>query len=110
MSLALSLTSGAGTMLDYVRATIIEYLAGRSSADDLATRLPDGWELDEAGGTPDARTLTLKALGYLAEYQRGDRTDDDLRVLLRGLMQTPEPRLESRTAVQVREYGLTALL
>src|ERR1700730_10723202 len=88
MRLALSLTSGAGTMIDHVRGTIIEYLATRFSADDLATRLPDGWELDE-GGTPEARLVTLKAIGYLAEYQRGDRSETDLRDALIALVTGP---------------------
>lgn len=86
-------------MLDHVRATIIEYLAGRFSADDLPTRLPDGWELDEADA-PEARTLTLKATGYLAEYQRGDRTGEDLWRALSELVRSPaQPTTELRSSV-----------
>jgi hypothetical protein len=83
-------------MLDHVRDTIIEYLAGRFSADDLATRLPDGWEIDDAG-TPEARTLTLKAIGYLAEYQCGDRTEDNLWRALSALVARKSATPGSRT-------------
>lgn len=75
-------------MIDHVRGTIIEYLAGRFSASDLAIRLPDGWELDEAG-TPEARLLTLKAIGSLAEYQRGDQSESKLRDALVALVAGP---------------------
>jgi hypothetical protein len=75
-------------MIDHVRSTIIEYLASRYSANDLANRLPDGWELDE-GGTPEARLLTLKAIGYLAEFQRGDRSEAALRDALITLVVGP---------------------
>jgi hypothetical protein len=76
-------------MLDHVRSTIIEYLAGRFSADDLAARLPDAWELDEADASEDARTLTLKAVGCLAEYQAKDRSEAELRGALSALARKP---------------------
>lgn len=94
-------------MIDHVRASIIEYLAGRFDADSLATRLPDGWELDEAG-TPEARTLTLKAIGCLAEYQRGDKADDELRVALSNLVRDPKPAtLGSKTPIVLHTVGFT---
>jgi hypothetical protein len=72
-------------MIDRVRGTIIEYLAARISADDLATLLPDGWELDQ-DGTEAVRLLTMQAFGCLAEYQRGDISEQDLRNALTGLI------------------------
>jgi hypothetical protein len=95
-------------MIDHVRASIIEYLAGRFDADDLATRLPDGWELDE-NGTPEARTLTLRSIGYLAEYQRGDRSNDDLWRALSHLVREPDaPSIGTKTPVQsVPEVAMT---
>lgn len=77
-------------MVDHVKSTIIEYLAGRVSADELATRLPDGWELDE-DGSPEAGSLTLRALACLAEFQRGDRTADSLWHSLSNLVRKPAP-------------------
>jgi hypothetical protein len=72
-------------MIDQVRSIIIEYLAGRITARDLAVGLPDGWELDE-GDDSEVRDLTLRAVGYLAEHERGDRDEQDLRTALTGLM------------------------
>lgn len=96
-------------MLDHVRASIIEYLAARFDADDLATRLPDGWELDESG-TDEARTLTLRAMGYLAEYQRGDRTEADLRSVLSSIVEeAPAPRIGNKTRVFQRKFAVTTL-
>lgn len=69
-------------MIDHVRSIIIEYLAGRFSADELAERLPDAWELDEASADASARELTLRAVGYLAELERGDRSEGALREAL----------------------------
>jgi hypothetical protein len=77
-------------MLEQVRTTLIEYLAHRLSAAQLADRLPDGWELDEAA-EPEARRLTLKAIGYLAEYQQGDRTEDAVWSAISQLLRAPSP-------------------
>src|SRR5580704_196553 len=72
-------------MIDQLRGTIIEYLASGISADDLATQLPDGWELDQ-DGTEQVRLLTMQAFASLAEYQRGDITEHRLREALTGLV------------------------
>ncbi|HUB74188.1 MAG TPA: hypothetical protein VL979_09150 [Solirubrobacteraceae bacterium] len=77
-------------MIDHVRSTIIEYLAGRFSADGLAERLPDPCELDEAGADEFVRELTLRAVGYLAEFERGDRNEGALREALIPLVVMPE--------------------
>jgi hypothetical protein len=80
-------------MIDQVRSIIIEYLAGRITARDLAVGLPDGWELDE-GDNAEARDLTLRVVGHLAEYERGDRDERDLRMMLMGLIAgSPETSL-----------------
>jgi hypothetical protein len=72
-------------MIDRVRGTIIEYLAGGISADDLATQLPDGWDLDQDGTEP-VRLLTMQAFACLAEYQRGDIPEQGLREALTGFV------------------------
>jgi hypothetical protein len=90
-------------MVDHVRSIIIEYLAGRITARDLAVGLPDGWELDE-GDDATARDLTLRAIGYLAEHEGGDRNDRDLREALFGLALTDLSSVSlttERTRVQV---------
>lgn len=87
-------------MIDHVRSIIIEYLAGRFPADELATRLPDAWELDQAGDR-EAHDLTLRAVGYLAEYQRGDRSDDDLREDLVALV-SPAPAALAGQKTEIR--------
>jgi hypothetical protein len=93
-------------MIDHVRSIIIEYLAGRFSADELATRLPDGWELDEAGDAA-ARDLTLLVVGYVAELERGDRSESALREVLISLVvagETSTPTLQgTKTKVVVFE-------
>jgi hypothetical protein len=80
-------------MIDQVRSIIIEYLAGRITARDLAVGLPDGWELD-GGDDAEARDLTLRVVGHLAEYERGDRDERALRMTLMGLIaSSPETSL-----------------
>lgn len=89
-------------MIDHVQDIIIEYLAGRFPVDALPTRLPDAWELDEDGNA-EARELTLQAIGYLAEYERGDRDEAALRTALMRLLlpDSPETSLGgSRTEVR----------
>lgn len=68
-----------------MRSIIIEYLAGRITTRDLAVGLPDGWELDE-GDDAEARDLTLRVVGYLAEFESGDRDERALRMVLMGLV------------------------
>jgi hypothetical protein len=83
-------------MIDHVRSIIIEYLGGRFGADELALRLPDALELDEAGDE-GARELTLRAVGYLAELERGDRMESSVRSALIGLvapLETAAPELQ----------------
>ena len=85
-------------MIDHVKSIIIEYLAGRITARDLAVGVPDGWELDESGDT-EARDLTLRVLGLLAEHERGDRDERTLRtVLMEPVVST---RLGSRPLLEV---------
>jgi hypothetical protein len=79
-------------MIDHVRTTIIEYLAGRFPADELLTRLPDPWELDEAADDV-AREMAMCATGYLAEMERGDRSEVELRAALTTLAAEPAPAL-----------------
>jgi hypothetical protein len=80
-------------MIDHVRSIIIEYLAGRISARDLAVGVPDGWELDGCDDV-EARDLTLRVVGHLAEYERGDLDERALRMVLMGLVaDSPETSL-----------------
>jgi len=72
-------------MIDEVKKTIQAYLARQVDVDDLGLLLPDGWELDRSGDVK-AQTMTLYAIGYLAEYQRGDRTEEKLREALAQLV------------------------
>lgn len=71
-------------MLDEIRDHVGRYLAEETSARDLATRLPDGWDIDQSSAR-DARQLLLRIMGYLAEFQNGDRDEDELREELRAL-------------------------
>ena len=52
------------------------YVAGSISAADLANSLPDGADLDETDET--TATVALRTMGYLAEYENGDRSEFDL--------------------------------
>lgn len=70
-----------------IRDLISLYLAGTIDASELNDRLPDAWDLDEAED-PDATDLVLRAVGYLAGFQAGDRSEDELRDLLTGLVTT----------------------
>jgi hypothetical protein len=88
-------------MLEQIRMSLVEYLAQRLTAAELARRLPDGWELDEAGDSV-ARRLTLKAMGYLAEFQRGDRTDAELWAAIRDLLSAPGA-LRTATSIRVQQ-------
>lgn len=72
-------------LAESIRASISRYLDGELSAEDLNDVLPDGWDLDEAND-PNATDLALAAIGYLAGYQSGDRTEADLRAALSELV------------------------
>jgi hypothetical protein len=63
---------------DRVRGLVIAYLQGEMPAGRLEAELPDGWELDEAGD-PGLRELTFQVMGPLAEYDRGDLDEHELR-------------------------------
>jgi hypothetical protein len=100
-------------MIDHVRSIIIEYLAGRFDANELATRLPDPLELDEADDDT-ARELTLRAVGYLSELERGDRTESGLRSALVGLVAaqetaTPEPQYAKNEFVEFQPQNAVSL-
>lgn len=64
-----------------VRDLIARYVAASISAEDLADGLPDGWNLDEAD-EPAVADIVLLTIGYLAEYEAGDRGEDELRAAL----------------------------
>ncbi len=86
-------------MIDQVRSIIIEYLAGRVSARDLAVGLPDAWQLEEDGDEA-TRDLVLRAVGYLAEHERGDRDSASLRHALTNLLSTTSLALGGKIEVQ----------
>lgn len=66
-----------------VRDLIARYVASSITAEELSESLPDGWDLDEAA-EPVATDLVLRAIGYLAEYQRSDRSESELKEALTG--------------------------
>ncbi len=66
-----------------VRDLISRYVAASISVDELSDRLPDGWDLDEAG-EPDATELLMRVVGYISEYQMGRRSESELRDALKG--------------------------
>jgi uncharacterized membrane protein len=70
------------SLAESVRDWISLYVEGYKSADDLNDALPDTTVLDESGES-DAMDLVMLVIGYLAEYQAGDRTDEELREALR---------------------------
>jgi hypothetical protein len=70
-----------------IRDLIARYLNGDVSADDLPELLPDGWDLDEVGD-PAATELVMSVVGYLAEYQAGDRDEPNLHESLARLLRT----------------------
>jgi hypothetical protein len=80
-------------MIDQVRSTIIEYLAGRFPANELGLQLPDPWELDEGHADDAARAMAMSAIGYLAETERGDRDEVSLRAALADLVTPATPAL-----------------
>jgi uncharacterized protein (DUF2267 family) len=95
-------------MFEQVKTTIIEYLAGLTTANELAVSLPDGWDFDEATEADrEARRLTLRTLGSLAEYQRGDRTEAELDEALRDLL-LDEPAKATGTTLRVKVQRFTA--
>ena len=61
-----------------VRNQLGLFVNGYLSADRLNDLLPDTFELDEAGD-PALMALVMRAIGYLAEYQAGDRQEEDVR-------------------------------
>lgn len=64
-----------------VRNLVALYLAGSLSVEQLGDDLPDGWDLDE-GQDAAATDLTLRVMGYLAEFQKGDLDEAELRTTL----------------------------
>lgn len=65
-----------------VRDLISRYVAELISIRDLSEGLPDGWDVDQAGD-PDTAELVMRVVGYLAEYERGTRSESQLREALR---------------------------
>ena len=61
-----------------VRNHVSLFVNGYVSADRLNDLLPDTGELDDAGD-PVAVAVVMRTIGYLAEYQAGDRLEDDVR-------------------------------
>jgi hypothetical protein len=78
-------------LADEVHAEIQAFVSGRTGAREL-----EGW-LDSvaaevhAGETPDLRALTDRAYSVLAEASRGDRTVQDARRELAGLISETDP-------------------
>lgn len=78
---------------------LLRYLSGQLSVEQLEHDLPDGAELDEEGDR-DARRMTLRTMGLLAELHNGDITEDVFRtrieeMALWGRSRVPEdPSLE----------------
>lgn len=70
---------------ELIREAVSAYLDGSIDAGELNARLPDGWDLDESGDQ-NAAELALLAIGYLAGYQAGDRSEDELRGALNNLI------------------------
>ncbi len=92
-------------MIDHVRSIIIEYLGGRFATDGLRSRLPDPWELDEANADDDLRDLTMRIVGYLAEHEAGDRTEDELRVALNDILAGPPEAVAGAMKVDVEQWA-----
>lgn len=68
------------SLLDCVEGLREAYLGGRLSVEDLALRLPDGWEADRDDDPgKEGRHLALLIIGHLAEFQIGDRSEAELR-------------------------------
>jgi hypothetical protein len=92
-------------MVDQVQGIIIKYIAGRITARDLAVGLPDGWELDEAADA-EARDLTLRVVGFLAEHECGDRDEPALRAALVGLLAMGDVKTSLRGGrTEIHELG-----
>lgn len=66
-----------------VRDQISLYVGGYISADELNDALPDTFDIDEAD-EQDGTELVMLVIGYLAEYQAEDRTEEGLRAALVG--------------------------
>jgi hypothetical protein len=58
------------------------FVEGYISADELNDHLPSTWDLDAAGDDDPGFRLVMLTVGFLAEYQAGDRIEDDLRAAL----------------------------
>lgn len=70
-----------GSLEASVRNQVSLFVAGVLSADRFNDVLPGTAELDEAND-PEAMAVVMRAIGYLAEYQSGDRDEDDVRLAL----------------------------
>lgn len=71
------------SLLDRVEGLREAYLGERLSVEDLAVRLPNGWEADRTDDPDQAgRHLTLLIVGHLAEFQLGDCGEPELRAAL----------------------------
>lgn len=64
-----------------VRDLISRYVAGIDTLETLSHGLPDGHDLD-AAKEPDVKHLVLLTIGYLADYQRDNLSESELRRLL----------------------------
>ena len=71
------------SLLQRVVALRERYLAGAMDVHDFAVGLPDPWEMQRVDDPDDeGKHLALRLLGFLAEYQRGDRSEHNLRVMI----------------------------
>lgn len=68
-----------------VRESVLEYLRGDITAQQLNDQLPDVWDLEGSGEQLEA-DRALRVVGYLAGFQAGDRNESDLRESLEALI------------------------
>jgi hypothetical protein len=66
-----------------VRDAISRYVADSISVDELAGRLPDAWDVDEAG-EEETTELVLFVVGQITEYELGRQSEQELRSALKG--------------------------
>ena len=61
-----------------VRNLVALYLAGILPREEFASRLPDGWDMDEADDAAGDEAALL-VMGFVAEFERGDLDEASLR-------------------------------
>ena len=71
-----------------IRRRLAQYLAGEISLETFDRWFVPATRDIDATNDPDASALTWEIYLLLAEYTRGDRSDDDLRAALAPLLVT----------------------